>query len=200
MSLSQWTTLAHLIRPQGRHGEILADILTDFPERFAERKRLFLVASGTGGGVLPAREITLEKHWLHKDRIVLKFDGVDSINDAEALRGFDVVIPFSERAELDAGSVYISDLIGCEVVDVAGGEISVGTIADVDREASLLVVRAAKGAEHLIPFAQAYLVNLDVTAKRVEMRLPEGLLEIDAPVTDKERSELEQPGHSGNDE
>ena len=63
MPEADWTFLARLVRPQGRHGEILSDILTDFPERFAERKRLFLIAQGAG---TPAREVTLEKHWLHK--------------------------------------------------------------------------------------------------------------------------------------
>jgi 16S rRNA processing protein RimM len=141
--------------------------------------------------------MTLESHWLHKGRVVLKFAGVDSINDAEPLRGFDVVIPASERAELNDGSVYISDLIGCEVVDLASEAHSIGTIADVDREASLLIVRAPKGVEHLIPFAQAYLVKIDVAAKRIEMQLPEGLLEINAPVTDEERSALNESPDDG---
>jgi len=85
MSETGWAILARLMRSQGRHGEILAEIFTDFPERFAERKRLFLIASETSA--LPVREVTLERHWLHKGRVVLKFAGVDSINDTEALRG-----------------------------------------------------------------------------------------------------------------
>src|SRR5690242_20546910 len=89
-----WVILARLVRPQGRHGEILADILTDFPERFAERKRLFLVSRETSRE--PVREALLESHWLHKGRVVLKFSGVDSINDADALRGLLVAIPASE--------------------------------------------------------------------------------------------------------
>ena len=183
------------MRPQGRHGEILADILTDFPERFSERKRLFLVPPETSESVVaknnPIREILLEHHWLHKGRIVFKFAGIDSINDAEALRGLDVAIPASERAELDDGAVYISDLMGCEVVNLASeSEAIIGRVLDVDRGAALLVVEDAKRAEILIPFAQAYLVKIDLDAKRIEMRLPPGLLDINAPLSEEERADL----------
>jgi 16S rRNA processing protein RimM len=200
-----WALLAHLVRPQGRHGEILAEILTDFPERFAERKRLFLIASERGGtsatpNTLP-REISLENHWLHKGRIVFKFAGIDSIEDADKLRGLDVAIPIEERAPLEDGAVYISDLIGCEVFDLGSGdEVRVGRVADVDPGASLLVVEGAKGAEVLIPFVQAYLVKMDLEAKRVEMRLPAGLLEINSPLSKEERAEQQSLDSSGSDE
>jgi 16S rRNA processing protein RimM len=185
--------LAHLVRPQGRHGEILADILTDFPERFAERKRLFLVSSETRPVVAaqnhPPREIDLENHWLHKGRIVLKFAGIDSISDAEALRGLDVAIPASERAPLTDGAVYISDLIGCQVIDIATSPAtSVGLVMDVDRDASLLIVQDKNRTELLIPFAKSYLEKIDLEARRIEMRLPAGLLDINAPLSDEERT------------
>lgn len=185
-----WAILARLVRPQGRHGEILADLLTDFPERFADRKRMYLLASETSSE--PAPEVTLERNWQHKGRIVLKFAGVDSINDAEALRGLLVAIPASERAPLADDAVYISDLIGCEVVDLASAAVAVGKVTDVDREAGLLVVQPPRGQEVLIPFAKAYLVRIDTVAKRIEMRLPHGLLEINAPVTDEERQTLDK--------
>jgi 16S rRNA processing protein RimM len=187
--------LAHLVRPQGRHGEILADILTDFPERFAERKRLFLIPSEHGKGSAPenhpSREIILEDYWLHKGRIVFKFAGIDSINDAETLRGLAVAIPARERAELTDGSVYIDDLIGCEVVDLEKSSESVGRVVEVDREASLLVVKGANRAEVLIPFVQAYLTKMDLDAKRIEMRLPAGLLDINDPMSDEERQAMQ---------
>jgi 16S rRNA processing protein RimM len=200
---ANWTLLARLVRPQGRHGEILSDILTDFPERFAERKRLFLIGQSAGA---PAREVTLERHWLHKGRVVLKLSGVDSINDAEALRGLTVAIPATERAELTDDSVYISDLVGCRVVDLSEPPRTVGEITDVDRDAALLVVRPetsgrpeasggrAEKEELLIPFAKAYLVNVDLENRRVEMRLPAGLLEINAPLSDEERQALDTSG------
>ena len=189
-SSESWVILARLVRPQGRHGEILADLLTDFPERFAERKRLFLLASELNQEFL--RETTLENHWLHKGRVVLKFGGVDSIGEAEALRGLLVAIPRSERAALAEDSLYIGDLIGCEVADLNQTPSSIGVVTDFDSEAGLLQVKTPDGDGALIPFAKAYLVMLDLVGKRIEMRLPEGLLEINAPMTEEERRTMEQ--------
>lgn len=178
-----WVLLARIVRPQGRLGEVLADLLTDFPERLAARKHLVLLPA-TG----KPREVTLEKHWLHKNRIVLKFAGVDSISDAETLRGMELAVSREGRAALTGDEVYIGDLIGCRIFDAGSGE-EIGAIAHVETQpetAALLVVERKDG-EVLIPFARAYLKRLDVDAKRVEMALPEGLLEINAPLTDEER-------------
>jgi 16S rRNA processing protein RimM len=180
-----WTILARLVRPQGRHGEILADILTDFPDRFADRRRLFLVSSETSQVSL--REVTLENHWMHKSRVVLKFAGIDSIHDAEALRRLLVAIPTSERAKLTDDSFYVGDLIGCQVIDLNAGAATIGTVADVDYEASLLAVTTPRGEEELIPFAKEYIGTINLAGKRIEMRLPAGLLEINSPMTDEER-------------
>jgi len=187
-----WAIVARLVRPQGRRGEILADLLTDFPERFAERRRLYLLVSESSPQ--PEREVRLERYWLHKGRIVLKFSGVDSINDAEAVRDLLVAIPASERAPLTDHAVYISDLIDCEIVDLTSASTQVGRIADVDREAGLLVVRPTGGEELLIPFAEDYLVAIDIANKHIEMRLPGGLLDINAPITEEERQALDKTG------
>jgi 16S rRNA processing protein RimM len=187
MTESKWAIVARLVRSQGRHGEILAEIHTDFPERFAERKRLFLLSSESSEAAL--REIDLESHWLHKDRVVLKFAGVDSINDTEPLRGLYVAIPASERTPLPEDEVYISDLIGCELFDHALGRV-IGKVDDFDRGANLLIVREGK-TEHLVPFANAYIEAIDLAAKRIEMRLPEGLLEINAPLTADEKKQMQ---------
>ncbi|HEY2400019.1 MAG TPA: ribosome maturation factor RimM [Steroidobacteraceae bacterium] len=194
MTAAGWAIVARLVRSQGRHGEILADLLTDFPERFVERTRLYLVASETSQ--TPVREVTLERHWLHKGRVVLKFSGVDSINDAEALRDLLVAITASERAPLPDDAVYVSDLIGCEIVDVASESMPVGRIAEVDREAGRLIVQSARGEEILIPFAKEYLVDVDIAGKRIEMRLPGGLLDINAPITEEERRALDNAANS----
>jgi len=132
-----------------------------------------------------AREITLVHHWMHKGGIVLHFAGVDSISAAEELAGSVVAIPRAERAQLDEGDVYIADLIGCALVDVAKAEpVIVGEIEDVDRSAgpvAMLVVTSNavhKSDEILIPFVKDYLRRVDLESKRVEMALPEGLVEI----------------------
>jgi 16S rRNA processing protein RimM len=173
-----WVLIAHLVRPQGRDGEIIADILTDFPERFAERRHLILLSPDGK----TQRPVELESHWLHKGRVVLKFTGIDSINNAETLRNFDVAISREQRAPLDEDSVYIDDLIGCHIIDVgsaAAGDI--GPIIGVDRDTTntpLLLVQAGDSEELQIPFAKAWLRKVDLDQKRIEMSLPEGLLTI----------------------
>jgi 16S rRNA processing protein RimM len=184
-SPEDWVWLARIRHTQGRNGEVFADILTDFPEKFAERKRLWLLpgTSGAGSVALP-HEVELLSHWLHKDGIVLHFAGVDSISAAETLKGLIVGLPRSERAALAEDEVYTGDLIGCALIDVAGAEpVMVGEIESVDRTAgpvALLVVRGAAG-EVLIPFAKSYLRKVDLKAKRVEMALPAGLVELNEP-------------------
>jgi 16S rRNA processing protein RimM len=182
-----WVWLARIRRPQGRKGEVFADILTDFPEKFAERRRLWLVAdpeSTHSKASAGPSEVELRAHWLHKGGVVLHFAGVDSISAAELLAGKIVAIPLAERAPLAEDEVYIGDLIGCTLVDVGGAApVIVGQIEEVDRAAgpvSLLVVRGVAG-EVLIPFAKSYLRTLDLAGKRVEMALPEGLTDLNAP-------------------
>ncbi len=170
--------VAKIVRPQGRHGEALAELLTDFPERFAERKRLFLV-----GAKSEPRQIELERHWLHQGRLVLKFVGIDSINDVETLRGLEVAIPKTERAPLEDGAIYIADLIGCALID-SRAKTEVGQIVEVDRESSataLLVVKTSDQQEVLVPFAKAFQPNFNLAAKTLTMDLPEGLLDLNAP-------------------
>jgi 16S rRNA processing protein RimM len=197
MAPEAWVWVARVKRTQGRKGEVFAEILTDFPEKFAQRHRLWLLrepGSAHGRGDVashsesePPREVQLLHHWLHKGGVVLQFAGVDSISAAEELAGLIVAIPRTDRAQLEEGDFYISDLIGCVLVDVAGGEPRVvGEISVVDRSAgpvAMLVVNAAgeRDNEILIPFAKDYLRRVDVDAKRVEMALPEGLVELNRP-------------------
>jgi len=193
-----WAWLARISRPQGRKGEVFAEILTDFPEKFADRKQLWLLApeklsaktalpagaQRTAPGTQAPRLAELTGHWLHKGGIVLHFAGIDDISAAETLAGTIVAIPWAERAPLGQDEVYTGDLIGCTVFDVARGEAAaVGEIEDVDRTAgpvALLVVRGAQG-EVLIPFAKSFLRRIDLEAKRIEMALPEGLVDLNPP-------------------
>ena len=181
----KWVWLARLKRPQGRKGELWAEILTDFPEKFAERKQLWLIAESSAASMVSTpREAALSNHWLHKGGVVLHFVSVDSINDAEKLAGLIVAIPREQRAPLAEDETYIGDLIGCTLFDLARGEpIEVGKIEGVDRTAGpvpLLVVRGAgpKREEILIPFAKSYLRKVDIEGKRVEMALPVGLVDL----------------------
>lgn len=169
-------------------GEVAAELFTDFPERFSERRHLYLLdASGS------RRELHLESFWPHKERLILKFQGIDSISDAEPLVGAEVQIPKEERAELEAGSAYVTDLIGCRVWVACSGLRApgqeIGVVSDVTfgaGEAPILEIREGK-KEYMVPLAQEYIKTLDTAAKRVEMELPEGMLELDVPLTGEEK-------------
>ena len=175
-----------MLGPQGRRGEVLAELHTDFPERFDERREL----SGlTGNG--ERRELRLEEYWLHKGGIVLKFAGVDSISDAEQLAGWEVQIPLQQRTELEEGAAYVSELLGCEIwVEAEPDNKLLGEIADVDLSggaAPLLVVRNPQGQEFLVPYAEEFLQSVDLACGRLQMKLPEGLLELQAPLSGEEK-------------
>lgn len=175
----EFVTIAKVVKSQGRKGEVAAALFTDFPERFESRRQLFLLDSRG-----QRRLMELEQYWFHKGQVVLKFKSVESITDAEALLGCEIQIPLSERAVLEEGA-YTSDLIGCVVNNLG---VEVGTIQEVRfgaGEAPLLVVKGAK--EYLIPFAAEYMEKTDLAQKRVEMKLPEGMLDLDAPLTQEEK-------------
>ena len=188
-------TIARVVKPQGRRGEVAAELHTDFPERFAERRRLMAVAPDG-----QQRELYLDEFWPHKGRVVLKFRGIDSISDAESLVGWELQIPRAERAALQAGARYVDELLGCRVVALAAAgrpQQDLGAVAEVKfgaGEAPLLVVRGDSGREYLIPFAEEFLRSVDTAHKRMEMVLPEGLLELDAPLSPEEK-QAQARGH-----
>jgi 16S rRNA processing protein RimM len=170
-------TIARVMKVQGRHGEVLTELHTDFPERFEQRRTLYAwQPSGE------RRQLQLAEYWPHKGGMVLKFEGVDSIEEAETLLRSEIQIPASERAELEEGACFVSDLLGCLVLN-AGAEL--GQVADVNfgaGAAPLLIVKNDGGQEYMIPFVESFTTKLDLKGKRIEMQLPEGMLELDAPL------------------
>jgi 16S rRNA processing protein RimM len=181
----EFITLARVVKTQGRHGEIAAEVHSAVPDRFTAGMKLFAL----GQAQEARRELEVEDLWPHKGLVVLKFRGVDSMNDAETLIGAELQVPSAERAQLDRGWNYVSDLVGCIVFD-RGCEI--GRIADVQfgaGEAPLLIVADKSGERLDVPFAKAYLESVDVAQRQVRMNLPEGMLEINAPMTAEEKRE-----------
>ncbi|MFZ1160155.1 MAG: ribosome maturation factor RimM [Candidatus Sulfotelmatobacter sp.] len=189
----EFITLARVKKTQGRRGEVAVEVHSDVPGRFAQGMKLFALPAGRlaglTGGNEKRRELEVEDLWPHKEWLVLKFEGVDSITDAEALIGSELQVPSSQRAELVAGWNHVSDLVGCTVLD-HGHEI--GRIADIQfgaGEAPLLVVADGAGRKFDVPFAEAYLEGVDVTRGEVRMNLPQGMLEINASLTAEEKRE-----------
>jgi 16S rRNA processing protein RimM len=161
-----------VLRTQGRRGEVAAELHTASSQRFPPGARVFALDEHGH-----RRELLIEESWPHKGVVVLKFRGVDSISQAETLAGCELQVPTQERLTLPGGEVYVSDLVGCVVLDRG---VEVGRITEIQfggGDAPLLVVKAGK-KEHLLPFAEAYLIRIDVEGRRVEMDLPEGMLEL----------------------
>ena len=177
----EWITLAVVVKTQGRRGEVAVEVHSDIPDRFRQKMRLWALAKDASDQDGSRREVVVEDLWPHKEWLVLKFQGIETISDAEALVGAELQVPSGERAELEPGWTYLSDLIGCVVLD---GEREIGKIEDVQfgaGEAPLLVVGSGSKLPYEIPYAEAYLVKLDLEGRRVRMKLPEGLLEVNAP-------------------
>lgn len=185
-----------MLKPQGRRGEVLAELHTDFPERFEVRRELSGLARDGS-----RRELKLEEHWFHKGGVVMKFAGVDTISDAEKLAGMEVQVPAEQRSKLEDGAAYISDLVGSDVWD---GQRFLGRVSDVQfgaGEAPLLVVKlpvcAARrvagscelSTELLVPYAAEYVAKVDLANQRIDMQLPEGLLDVDAPLSGEEKQQ-----------
>ncbi len=179
---SDFITLARVLKTQGRRGEVAVEPHTDVPDRFAVGMKLSSLAQDGS-----RRELQIEAEaWPHKGVLVLKFVGVNSISDAEDLAGCELQVPQAERASLEEGWSYISDLAGCLVFD---GNYEIGTVSDVQvgaGEAPLLIVNSETQV-YEIPYAEAYLKRVDLARRRIEMQLPEGLLDVNAPLTEEEK-------------
>lgn len=175
-------TLARVVKTQGRRGEVASEIFSNIPDRFTVgMKLLALPPKGED-----RRKLKVDELWPHKGLLVFKFAGVDSISGAEQLVGCELQVPRSERSKLEAGWNYVSDLAGCLVLD---RDREVGRIEDVQfgaGEAPLLIVRDA-GKLFEIPFAEEYLEMVDLPGQQVRMKLPEGLLEVNAPLAEEEK-------------
>lgn len=179
-------TVARVLRPHGRRGEVAAEILTDFPERLTHLKQVYLCdgkRDGARGSDASAeqvgRRVRVRSCWLSHSRggqAVFHFEDCDSISDAEKLVGLEVRIPLAERAPLPGGSYYVTDLIGCQVREEGA---AVGVVRDVEFTggAPLLAVDSPQG-EVLIPLAEEICVHVDLAARRIDVVLPEGLREL----------------------
>lgn len=169
-------TLARILRPRGLRGEVVAQILTDFPERLPKLREVWLA-----GGRAAPRRVRVQRCWLSPGRgghAVFHFMDIDSPEAAESLRGLEVQVPIEQRERLPAGNYFVSDLVGCEVWET-GASSALGSVRDVEFTggAPLLAVDTSEG-EVLIPLAAEFCVHIDVKAKRIDVSLPEGLRDL----------------------
>ena len=168
----EWITIAVIARPHGVAGEVSAEILTDFPERFLELESVGLCKSGDLLG-----EVRIEEAKFHQGRVLLKLAGYDTVDQAETLREARLVIPRSELFELPADNYYTFDLIGCEVVTSSGQQVGKVTAVH-DYGASPLLEVKDGSHEYLIPLTHTICPDVNVANKRIVIEPPEGLLDL----------------------
>jgi 16S rRNA processing protein RimM len=169
-------TLARILRPRGLRGEVAAEILTDFPERLPKLREVWL-----SDGRSTPRLVRVQRCWLSPSRgghAVFHFAEVNSMEDAERLRGLEIQVPIEQRASLSAGNYFVIDLVGCAVWE-AGAPSALGSVRDVEFPggAPLLAIDTSEG-EVLIPLAAEFCVRIDVKAKHIDVILPEGLRDL----------------------
>jgi 16S rRNA processing protein RimM len=192
----QWVLVARNLRARSNKGEVAAELFTDFAARLAFLPSVFLSKDKN-----EPRETRLKKFWVdrnHPEVGIFHFEGCDSINDAEKLRGMDIVLPIKQRVTLPAGQYFVTDLIGCTVFEVPVAETKLaspacslqdapqvlGTVRDVyfpgqgTAGTPLLQVETSRG-ELLVPLAADICTRIDTVGKRIEVRLPEGLRDLD---------------------
>lgn len=169
----EFLTIAKILRPRGGKGEVVAEIVTDHPERFAAVTRVRLEAPD--GTFVESR---LERYWFHRGQIVLKFEGCETIEAASQFKGWWVKIAREEAVPLEEDEYFLFELLGCEVRTESGRRV--GIVRDImeTAEVPVLVVEGEEAEEVLIPFARAICPVVDSTAKLILVNPPEGLLDL----------------------
>jgi 16S rRNA processing protein RimM len=169
-SLSDWVSIARIETTHGRFGELKAEMLTDFPERFRAGLPITLARGDK------RRAYTLENSWLHKGSVILKLQGLDTMSEAEQLRDWLVQVPRSERHPLPEDRYYLSDLLGFSVLQ--DGEF-LGRVTGWQETGAVPLLEAGEGAhELLIPFTQEICRAVDQAKREIHVVLPEGLREL----------------------
>jgi 16S rRNA processing protein RimM len=170
---NELVAVARVVKVRGLRGEVAAELLTDFPERFEQTEELIAVA--------PAGErlaLAVEQSRLHAGRVLLKFAGYDTPEAAQELVGFELCVPEQEAVELEEDEFFDWQLQGCRVETVGGERL--GSVREVWHygAAPILVLRDDDGVrESLIPLARSICVEIDTEGKLIRVDPPEGLLE-----------------------
>ena len=164
--------IARAVRTHGLKGEIVAELLTDFPERFEELEELILVS--------PAGErklVQLEDYRFQKDRVVLKLAACDDVESAKQLVGYEFAVEEADRVPLEEDEFYDWELEGCTV---KVGDESIGQVRSVMKTGGteILVVVDDSGKEQLVPLAAEIVVKIDKAARVILIDPPEGLLDL----------------------
>ncbi len=169
--MDEFVTIARITRARGVRGEVTAQVLTDFPERFRNVSRVRLLCDEK------TQWAKVESFRFHRNRVILKFLGFESLDEASLLAGSEVQIPEEEAVVLPPGVYFHFQLMGC---DVSEGGRSLGRVVEVLETggSTNLVVRTGDGADFMIPLAHRFVRSVDLASSCIQVELPEGLLEL----------------------
>lgn len=155
----------------GIRGEVKVFPTTDDQNRFKKLKKVLL------DDKKEELELEVEGVKFFKKFAILKFKGIDNINDVEKYKGKELYVIRKEAQKLEKDEYYIADLLGIDVVEDNGQKL--GTLKDVIETGAndVYVVEREKGKELLIPAIKQCILNVDVKSRRMDVHLLEGLLE-----------------------
>jgi 16S rRNA processing protein RimM len=159
-------------RAHGNRGGVIVNPETDFAERRFSVGQVLLVGPEARAQARRIREVRF-----HQGRPIISLEGIDTMNDAEALAGAELRMPVAALGPLPAGTYYRHDLVGCEVRDTHDAVVGRVTAVEGPLERSHLVV-ARKGGEVMIPLVDEICVHVDIGRRRIVVNPPDGLLEL----------------------
>lgn len=163
--------IGKIVKPHALAGEVGVSFIIDYPEEYVSSEVLFLEEKGS---LVP---YFIEYQSFNGTKGIFKFEGIDTIEGAEGLRGMDFYIPLKDLPELEEGQVYFHELIGFQVHGVEEGFL--GEVNDIyDFKSHAVMEIFYQGKEVLIPLHEDIIDNIDEDAQIIRVNLPEGLLDL----------------------
>ena len=167
--MEQFLQVGVISSTHGIRGEVKVFPTTDDPARF---KKLKIVLLDTGKELT---ELEVQSVKFFKQFVILKFRGIDNINDIEIYKGKSLLVPREDAVELEENEYYIADLIDMEVV-TDEGEFSI--LRDVMETGAneVYIIDSKEHGEVLIPAIRDCILDVDVENRRMKIRLMDGLI------------------------
>jgi 16S rRNA processing protein RimM len=183
MQVEDCYLVGQVLKPHGIHGEVKVYFDVDDIEAYEDKESIYI---RTGSKLTPFLIRTFRI--ISPNQAVVKFQNVDTRNDAELLSGMETYLPLSELPPLKEGQFYYHDIIGYQIVDLQLGPL--GKISKVlEMPGNDLIEMAFKGKQVLIPINDAIVKKADSSTQTVTTELPEGLLDIYLGLPEKEDQE-----------
>lgn len=158
--------VGRILRPHGIRGEVVVEPFSEIEKRFEAGAELLLAS----------RSVTIAEVRPHRGALLVRFEGVADRTAADALRGGVLEVPREAVPEAPEGTWYYFELVGCRCLDRREGDL--GEVADVVEDGGGLLLDVRKESRRLlVPFVRELVLEVDPGERRIEVDLPEGLIE-----------------------